>query len=85
MLEEPKTLDEFNVMPKVMPEFWSCGLRLQRPLHSPVVFKNQIEVTLAASSLIRYKYKFFPANQVRKARLSDAMRGGGSRRGYQHT
>lgn len=66
------TLDEFNALPKVLPEFWSCGLRLHRPNHSPVVFKNQIEVTLTASTLIRYKYKFFPAGQVSNARVRDA-------------
>ncbi|XP_063880201.1 kyphoscoliosis peptidase-like isoform X2 [Scylla paramamosain] len=63
LLEEPLNLEEFNALPKVLPEFWSCGLRLHRPLHNPVVVRNQIEVTLMAPTLIRYKYKFFPDDQ----------------------
>ncbi|XP_068216125.1 uncharacterized protein [Palaemon carinicauda] len=63
LLDRPLTLDEFNALPKVMPEFWECRLRLDRPKISPVTFKIQTEITLSSNVLIRYKYKFFQADE----------------------
>ncbi|XP_064097723.1 uncharacterized protein LOC135209071 [Macrobrachium nipponense] len=62
LLDRPLTLEEFNSLPKVMPEFWACRLRLDRPKSSPVTFKTQTEITLSSNVLIRYKYRFFPAD-----------------------
>ncbi|XP_071520428.1 uncharacterized protein [Panulirus ornatus] len=67
LLDTPLTLEDFNSLPNVTPEFWSCGLKLGRPRYNPVVFRNQTEVTLVATTLIRYKYKFFPADQTEEA------------------
>ncbi|KAK3857576.1 hypothetical protein Pcinc_036177 [Petrolisthes cinctipes] len=63
LLQAPLSLEDFNALPKLTPDFWSVGLRLRKPNNCPVVFNNQTEITLLASALVRFKYKFFPANQ----------------------
>ncbi|XP_047502409.1 uncharacterized protein LOC125047906 [Penaeus chinensis] len=67
LLESPLDLETFNSLPKVMPGFWEVGLRLNKPTHCPVAFKQQTEVKISASALIRYKYKFFPSNETEDA------------------
>ncbi|KAG7174817.1 Hillarin-like 2 [Homarus americanus] len=67
LLDSPLSLEDFNSLPNVMPEFWSCGLKLCRPKHNPVVFRNQTEITVIAPTLIRYKYKFFPATETEES------------------
>ncbi|XP_042874319.1 kyphoscoliosis peptidase-like isoform X1 [Penaeus japonicus] len=67
LLEAPISLEDFNALPKVMPGFWEVGLRLNKPMHCPVVFRQQTEVKISASTLIRYKYKFFRSNETEDA------------------
>ncbi|XP_037800326.1 uncharacterized protein LOC119595234 [Penaeus monodon] len=64
LLESPLDLETFNSQPKVMPGFWEVGLCLNKPTHCPVAFKQQTEVKISASTLVRYKYKFFPRERA---------------------
>nr|XP_053640032.1 uncharacterized protein LOC128694073 [Cherax quadricarinatus] len=67
LMEEPISLENFNSMPRLQPEFFSCGLSLCKPTHSPVVFNNQTEVTLYSTIRVRYRFKFFMAKETEES------------------
>lgn len=66
LLADPMPLGEFNLLPKVTPQFFVCGLRLRKPKYNPVVFNQQIEIQVASSYLLRYKFNLFSIEEVRR-------------------
>ena len=67
LLEDPVTFDSFNALPMLTGMFFEYSLRLDPELELPIVIIDQCEVNIWAWEPIKYRYKFFPVNKVRKA------------------
>ncbi|XP_074596726.1 uncharacterized protein LOC141851833 [Brevipalpus obovatus] len=70
LLEKPITLREFNALPKVTPYFFEYNLKIRSEVANPIEFKIQKEIKIGAHETMRYKFKFYPADQVENASLN---------------
>lgn len=66
LLEQPLSLAEFNVRPKVYPHFFEYRVRIRsaEALKCPLVFAYSTEILLSAPQVLHYKYKLYPADGV---------------------
>jgi len=71
LLERPITLKKFNALPKVTAYFFEFNLKIRSELANPIEFKIQKEIKLGAHEPMRYKFKFYPADQVENASLNN--------------
>ena len=70
LLDKPLTLDEFNSMPKVSPNFFEFNLKIRSKVQNPVVFRISTEVKIGSHEAMRYKYKLYPSDELENASLN---------------
>ena len=66
LLSTPISLSAFNTIPVLTSMFFEYSLRLSVDLVTPITISGETEIKIGAWEVIRYKYKFFSASEVRK-------------------
>lgn len=70
LLDKPKSLEDFNSMPKVSPHFFAYNLKLRSRWVNPLVFRIQTEVKVASHEPMRYKFKLYSADEAENTSLN---------------
>ncbi|KAH9373151.1 hypothetical protein HPB48_004896 [Haemaphysalis longicornis] len=71
LVDKPLTLDEFNTLPKVTPQFFQLNMRIRTRPQNPIVFRVRTELRLASHEPMRYKFKLYPSDEVENATLNN--------------
>lgn len=70
LLDKPLTLEQFNSLPKVTDHFFEYNLRIRSRLPNLIQFRISTEIKIASHEPIRYKYKFFPADEIENSSMN---------------
>ena len=66
LLTSPISLSAFNTIPLLTPMFFEYSLRLSSEMKTPVsITESSEDIKIGAWEVIRYKYKFYLASEVR--------------------
>ncbi|XP_064480906.1 kyphoscoliosis peptidase-like [Ornithodoros turicata] len=71
LLDKPVSLDEYNSLPKVSPQFFQFNMRIRSKPQNPIVFRVRTELRLASHEPMRYKFKLYPADEVENGSLNN--------------
>ena len=70
LLEKTLTLEEFNSLPKVSPNFFDFNLKIRSKPQNPVVFRISTEIKIGSHEAMRYKYKLYPSDELENSSLN---------------
>ncbi|KAG0425157.1 hypothetical protein HPB47_027651 [Ixodes persulcatus] len=70
LLDKPLTLEEFNSLPKMTPHFFQFNMRIRTKPQNPIIFRVRTELRLASHEPMRYKFKFYPSDEIENATLN---------------
>lgn len=69
-MDKQLTLNDFNNLPKVTPNYFEFNLKIRTKLQSPITFRVQTEIKIGAHEPMRYKYKLYSTDEVENSSLN---------------